>query len=385
MQIPEYYEFFNQVKIASGTRVLESIPAELASYDSYKPLVITHKWITESGLHKKFIKAFAESGMTLGGIFDEVRDYAGITLAQEAALVYRERGCDSIIALGGGAVVDVAKALNILVSENVNTLEAYLGGAPIKSHLKPLVYVYVSSSNGMEATDILSIDNRTIKSDKLFPDVVMVDRSLAPACCATCAAESAAIALDHALGAGVAESSPMLDAYVHTALRFIADNMKKGVKKPSDKKASLSLGNASVSAAIAFANSKPGMVHLLAVELARITGTPAGKFMRVLLPYRMAFMLSKKMKIRDELFLAIAGMDEYSATPEADRTRKGVEAVLGLLNLTNKLMPQTMAELNVPRFQLKNAAEAASAASGKYFTAADCLSLLEHAWEGKAY
>jgi alcohol dehydrogenase class IV len=237
----------------------------------------------------------------------------------------------------------------------------------------------------MEATDILSIDNRTIKSDKLFPDVVMVDRSLAPACCASCAAESAAIALDHALGAGVAESSPMLDAYVHTALRFIADNMKKGVKKPSDKKASLSLGNASVSAAIAFANSKPGMVHLLAVELARITGTSAGKFMRVLLPYRMAFMLSKKMKIRDELFLAIAGMDEYSATTEAERTRKGVEAVLGLLNLTNKLLPQTMAELNVPRFQLKNAAEAASAASGKFFSAADCLSLLEHAWEGKAY
>jgi alcohol dehydrogenase len=385
MQIPEYYEFFNQVKIASGTRVLESIPAELASYDSYKPLVIANKWITESGLVKKFTKAFADSGMTLGGIYDEVRDYAGISLAQEAALVYRERGCDSIIALGGGPVVDVAKALNILVSENVPTLEDYLGGAPITKHLKPLIYVYVSSSTGLEATDILTIDNRTIKSDKLFPDVVMTDRRFAAGCCSPCAAESAVIALDHALGAGVAESSPMLDAYVHTALRFIADNMKKGVKKPSDAKAGLALANASVSAAIAFANSKPGMVHMLAAELARITGTSAGKFMRVLLPYRMAFMLSKKMKIRDELYLAIAGLEEYSATPEAERTKKGIEAVLQLLKLTNKVLPSSMKELNVPKFQMKNVAEAASAASGKFFSAADCLSLLEHAWEGKAF
>ena len=385
MQIPEYYEFFNQVKIVSGTRVLESIPADLASYDSYKPLVITSKDITESGLDKKFIKAFAESGMTLGGIFDEVREYPGVSLALEAALVYRERGCDSIIALGGGAVVDVAKALNILVSENVPTLDAYLNGKQLTKHLKPLIYVYACSSTGLEATDVLTIDNRTIKSDKLFPDVVMVDPRLAPGCCSPCAAESAVIALDHALGAGVAESSPMLDAYVHTAPRFTADNMKKGVKKPADKTASMALANASVSAAIAFANSKPGIVHLLAVELARITGTSAGKFMRVLLPYRMAYMLSKKMKIRDELYLALAGLDEYSTTPDAERTKKGIEAVLGLLKTTDKFLPKTMAELNVPRFQLKNAAEAASAASGKHFSAADCLSLLEHAWEGKAY
>jgi alcohol dehydrogenase len=386
MHIPEYYEFFNQLKIVSGKRALENIPAELGSYDSYKPLVIANRCTTESGLHKKFIKAFAESGMTLGGIYDEVRDYAGTSLAMEAALIYRERGCDSIIALGEGPVADVAKALNVLVSENVGTLQPYLEGAPLTKHMKPLIYVYVSSSSGLEATDILTIDNRLIRSDRLFPDVIIIDPRLAPGCCSPCAAESAVIALDHALGAGAgSEPSPMLDAYIHSALRFLAENMKKGIRSPGDKEASMKLANASAMAAIAFANTKPGIVHLLAVELERLTGTSAGRFMRVLLPYRMAYMLSKKMKIRDELFLAIAGFDTYSATPEGDRTRKGIESVLELLTTTKKALPQTMKELNVPRYQLKNAAEAASAASGTYFSAADCLSLLEHAWEGKAF
>jgi alcohol dehydrogenase len=386
MQIPEYYEFFNQLKIASGKRTLENIPAELGSYDSYKPLVIAGKDVTERGLDKKFIKAFAESGMTLGGIFDEVRDYAGMSLAMEAALVFRERGCDSIIALGGGPVVDVAKALNILVSENVATLQPYLEGKPLTKHLKPLIYVYAGWSSGLEATGYLSIDNRVITSDLLFPDVIVIDPRLTPGCCSPCAAESAVIALDHALGAGAgSEPSPMLDAYIHTALRFLAENMKKGIRSPENKDASMKLANASAMAAIAFANSKPGIVHLLAIELERLTGTSAGRFMRVLLPYRMAYMLSKKMKIRDELFLAIAGFDTYSATPEGERTRKGIEAVLELLKTTKKALPQTMKELNVPRYQLKNAAEAASAASETYFSAADCMTLLEHAWEGKAF
>jgi alcohol dehydrogenase len=386
MHIPEYYEFLNHVKIMSGVRTLESIPAELAGYDTYKPLVIADKCITESGLVKKFIKAFAGTGMTLGGIYDEVRDYAGISLALNAEVIFRERGCDSIIALGSGPVVDVAKALNVLVSENCGTLQPYLDGAPIGKHLKPLIHAYACCSTGLETTGYLSIDNQVLRSDRLFPDVIIIDPRLAPGCCSSCVAQSAVIALDHALGAGSDEDhSPMIDSYVNSALRFLAENMKKGVKSPGDRDASMALANATAMAGIAFYNSKPGMTHLLAAELSRLTGTSAGKFIRVLLPYLLAFMLSKKMKIRDELFLAIAGFDTYAATPEGERTRRGIESVLALLDSIKKVLPQTMKELNVPRYQLKIAAEAVAAASGKRFSTADCLSLLEHAWEGKAF
>ena len=59
-----------------------------------------------------------EVPVVLGGIYDEARDYAGITQAQEAAQLYKARGCDALIALGDSPVVDLTKAVNILVSEN---------------------------------------------------------------------------------------------------------------------------------------------------------------------------------------------------------------------------------------------------------------------------
>src|SRR4030042_4467932 len=139
MQIPDFFEFLNHSKIISGKCSMENIPSELGSYDAQKPLVIARKNVVGRGLAKKFIKAFFDSGITLGGIFDEVTDYAGITLARNAAVLYRERGCVSVIALGNGPAVDLAKAVNVLVSEKIDNLSTHLEGAPISGPLKPLI------------------------------------------------------------------------------------------------------------------------------------------------------------------------------------------------------------------------------------------------------
>jgi len=91
------------------------------------------------------------------------------------------------------------------------------------------------------------------------------------------------------------------------------------------------------------------------------------------------------MKIRDELFLALAGYDEYAATPAKDRSRAGVERVLALLAGLKGMMPETMKDLKVPKYKLGDIAKAASARSGKRYSEADCKTVLEHAWEGRAF
>ncbi|MFO7839002.1 MAG: iron-containing alcohol dehydrogenase [Desulfosalsimonadaceae bacterium] len=122
------YEFLSHPKIASGTCSLESIPAELACNDAGKPLVITSREASRRGLGKTLVRAFADSGCLLGGIYDEVLDYAGIGIVRQAAELFEQRNCDAIIALGGGAAVEVARAANILVSENTEDLFQYFAG-----------------------------------------------------------------------------------------------------------------------------------------------------------------------------------------------------------------------------------------------------------------
>jgi alcohol dehydrogenase class IV len=147
----------------------------------------------------------------------------------------------------------------------------------------------------------------------------------------------------------------------------------------------VALNNAYALAAIAFTNTPADMVHLLALELSRATDIPAGKFMKILLPYKMAHMMHKKMKIRDELFLALAGFDDYAATTANERSRAGVERVLAILNSLKGILPETMKELSIPKYKLAGIAKAAASRSDKRYSEADCLTVLEHAWEGKAF
>ncbi len=386
MQIPDYYEFLNQAKIISGKKAMEHIPFELRGYDAQKPLVVTSRAISESGLIKKFIAAFKDSTVTLGGIFNEVRDYASIGLTRDAAFLYKERGCDSIIAVGNGAEVDVAKALNILVAEKTDDLFRYFDGTLLKRHLKPLILVPAFCSSGMEASNTVTVDNRSFSSDFLYPEVIIIDPRMTPGHSRECVAESAVIALAHAVGATLTDiHSPMIEAYAYSALSYLAQHMAKGVKKPGNVEASMALNNAYALAALAFSNAPAGMVHLLAVELARATDISAGKFMRILLPYKMAHMIYKKKKIREELFLALAGYDGYAATAAKDRGRAGVEKVLALLGSLKGIMPETMKELKIPKYKLGDIAKAASNRSGKRYSEADCMAVLEHAWEGKAF
>lgn len=386
MQIPDYYEFLNQAKIISGKKAMEHIPFELRGYDAQKPLVVTSRALSESGLIKKFIGAFKDSAVTLGGIFNEVRDYAGIGLARDAAFLYKERGCDSIIAVGNGPEVDVAKAVNILVAEKTDDLFRYFDGTPLKRHLKPLIVVPACCSSGMEFTNTVTVDNRSLTSNFLYPDLAIIDPRMTPAKSRDCVAEASVIALAHAVGTAVTDiHSPMIEAYAHSALRYLGLHMARGLKKPGHVETSLALHNAYALASLAFSNTPTGMVHLLAVELARATDISAGKFMRILLPYKMAHMIHKKMKIRDELFLALAGYDEYAATPAKDRSKAGVERVLGLLAGLKGILPETMKELKVPKYRLGDIAKAASARSAKRYSEADCRMVLEHAWEGRAF
>jgi len=371
------YRFFSHSKIVSGSCALESIPAELESYDARKPLVITGKDITRRGLEKKLIKSFYDSGFPLGGIYDEVRDYAGIGLAQEAAHLFRERGCDSLISLGGGPVMDTARAVNILVSDASNDPFRFFDGTPLDIKMKPLALIPTCCSGGLEAGNIITLDNRQFQSDSLYPDVIILDKRMTPACSSRCAAESAVLAMDNAISALLDnKSNPMNDAFIHASLQFISQNLAKSMRRPKNKKISLNMANAGVMAGIAASNAGPGLVRLLSEELSRSTGLSRGVFTAMLLPAALVYRDQKSGSSDDSLLLALKGMDVFSGTPESKRSSRGIESALDLMGMTKKLIPETLAALNIPYYKLEDAAEKAAARSRKNFSSEDCLSVM---------
>ena len=65
MQLPDDYEFYCPVKTCSGNKALEHLPFELELLGANKPLVVTHKEVTDDGQIKHIIQAFKGNGFFL--------------------------------------------------------------------------------------------------------------------------------------------------------------------------------------------------------------------------------------------------------------------------------------------------------------------------------
>jgi len=383
MHIAAYYEFFIQAKIISGNKAMEQLPVELDSYNSRKPFAIMSKKIAKSASGKKFIKALYDSNVIIGAMYDNVPDYASISMIKELAVLFRNRGCDSIIVIGDGAVMDVGRGVNILVSQKDDDLLKYAGKNILKKSLKPLIYIPTSTSTGYESSNLAIIEAREFSSDFLYPDIICIDPRITVKNCSQCVAESAMVALTHSIEIfAVPVINPVTDSYALASIQYIYENLEKAVKRSGNKEARLAIANAEVMAGIAFSNSTAGMAHSLGVAMADSTGLSQGVCMGILLPYCLEFMLYKKNTIRDILLFAIAGHDVYSETPEDERIQKSFNMLHRFHQNFKKLLPQTFEQVNVPEYKMTEAALRA-AGSNKKLMIDDCLIVLEHAYHGK--
>jgi len=378
------YTFFCQPKIVSGSCALENTPAELAGNDAYKPLVITSKAAAGERLHKHLVKAFYDSGCPIGGIFDEVRHYASVDLARQAALLAAERGCDAIIALGGGPVADVARAANILASRRTDDLFGCFTGNGLDRRLLPFILIPAGCLNGTESGRTLAIDHRELSSDFLFPDVVVLDKRITKPRSRSELAESAAMAVDNAAGAFLdPEYSPMNEAFAHAALQLIAANFQTAYKRPGSKKAHPALANAAVMAGIAAANARPGIVRRLSETLEKRTRVGRGVFTALLGPAALAWSEEQNGAPREELLLAVAGMDAYAAAAPQERAAKGLERLNALFMEIQKGIPVSLAGLRIPAYRLEQACQEAANGKAAWFGAEDARAVLEHAQKGE--
>ena len=128
MNMPDLFSFQSPVKIESGRRALENIPIELARSESRKPLVLCGSQRDETA--EQFAAAFGDSGAPIV-LYEGIPADPDFMTLRELWGLYRDRGCDAIIALGGGTTADAAKALNIAVSGRPEDLEALAHGPQV--------------------------------------------------------------------------------------------------------------------------------------------------------------------------------------------------------------------------------------------------------------
>lgn len=368
--IPNYYEFSNTTKILSGEYALENIPVELKALGAKKALVLCDETLKKIGTMQIVLDAVLNKGIEIGETYTEIPPDSSIEVIEKIVQIYLDKECDSIIAIGGGSVIDTAKGVRMMISQNVKNIME-LAGCEMISYGKhiPFVAIPTTAGTGSEVTLVAVILNKcqNIKMEfisyYLLPDIAVLDPRMTISLPAKITAATGMDALCHAIESYTClQKNPLSDSYATAAINLIRENLIEVCKNGNDKKRRLAMANASLMAGVAFSNSMVGIIHAIGHALGGVSRVPHGEAMAILMPYCMEYNLDKMGELYAELLLPLAGEEVYASTPKAERAKKTIETIRNMQQELNKLtgLPLTLSEKQVKKEDFEKIAKTAT-------------------------
>lgn len=214
-----------------------------------------------------------------------------------AAATAREAGCDVVIGIGGGSVIDAAKVIAALIT-NTGDLFDYLEvvgkGLPLSQLPVPLITAPTTAGTGSEVTanGVLLAPNDGVKvslrSTDMIADIAVVDPELTLSMPPKVTAATGMDALTQLMEAYVSiKATPMTDALCREGLMRAATSLPIAHADGSDIVAREDMAMASLFSGIALANAGLGAVHGFAAPLGGAFRAPHGVVCACLLPHVM--------------------------------------------------------------------------------------------------
>ncbi len=270
MKYPEvaFEPFFSWVcrpRIMYSPGLRSEVGFEMAQLGGTKVVIYTDKGLVDAGVAQMLIDAVGKSELELVGVFDSILQDARIDIINDGARFYREKGADCMIALGGGSVMDTAKAVNILIGGGEDDFTPLAAQAALWDGAKPLpphIAFPTTAGTGCEITNamvVLDVEAHT-KLSVTHPycnsDIAMLDPELMVKLPAKITAFTGMDALTHAVEGTTSHSAkPISDALCLHAIRLIFKYLPLAVKEPENIDARGHMLLASCIAGIGFVNS----------------------------------------------------------------------------------------------------------------------------------
>lgn len=256
-------------------------------------------------------------------VFSEVRPEPDEAMIRRGVAVLERAQPDLMVALGGGSVIDAAKAMRLFYEHPEKTLEDLtlpfldprkrVADYPRDGHSVRLVAVPTTSGTGSEVSPAAVVTvgdhKETLVDYCLVPDVAIVDPLLTLSMPQSVTVDSGIDALTHALEAAVSIfASPYTDAFCVQSARLIFDALPKVYDDPADLSARTDMANAATLAGQAFANAFVGTNHALAHAVGAKFGIAHGRANGVFLPHVLRYNASLPSK-----FMPAPGYSAYIA------------------------------------------------------------------------
>lgn len=339
-------------------------------------LVVTDKVLHSNGVLDRMLETLDRSGVAVS-VFDDVspNPYFKDVIAAES--LFRQNGCQAVVAVGGGSVLDSAKMIALLHT-NPGSLDRFEGVQKAKNAAVPLLVAPTTAGTGSEMTAVAVISEQGsgrklfVTDTKLLPDVIALDAKLMQSMPPGITASTGMDALTHAVESYLNKSSTQeTEMQAVAATRLIFQNLSQAFHKGDDIEARSNMALASFYAGASFGRALVGYVHAIAHELGRVCGTPHGYANAMVLPevlraygpvvYPRLAQLARRAGIGD------------ASQPDAGLAIAFIDAIIALrAEMQMPLKPQ-----GLNRHQIPEMAQAAVKEVGELYPVPRYLSLAE--------
>lgn len=276
----------------------------------------------------------------------------------EALRAAKTHGCDSVIAVGGGSVIDTGKAVSALLTNGDDCLEflEVIGqGKPLARQPVPMVALPTTAGTGTEVTKnaVLASPEHQVKvsmrSEMMIPRVAVVDPELCLSMPAFVTAHTGLDALTQLMEAFVSrKKNPLTDGICREGIRRASRSLIRAFDDGSDIDARTDMSCASLFGGLALANAGLGAVHGFAGPMGGMYHQPHGLLCAVLLPHVFAANAEAASAQSDtselsERFVELAGLltGSDSAAPE--------RAIAWIRSTCEKLNIPRLSDLDIPQ------------------------------------
>jgi len=296
MIFDKVYQYNFPTTIRFGAGASKELGDYLKSQGLSKPLIVTDAMIAELPFFKSIVKQLQDKGLS-PEVFKDIHKNPVKSDVYKGTEVWDKTNRDSIVGIGGGAGLDVARAIVLRVNhrEDLFKYDDLIGGdVYVTNDVPHFVTIPTTSGTGSEVgrSAIISDDETKQKkilfSPKLMAKVVFADPELTMELPPFVTAATGMDALTHNMEAFLAKMPhPICDGIALEGISLIKDSLAKAVNKPDlESRSKMLLG--SMMGAIAFQKGL-GVVHSLAHPLSSLLDTHHGLANAVNIPYGMEF------------------------------------------------------------------------------------------------
>ena len=324
---------------------------ELRTRGHQKVLIVSDYSLMEAKVTEKVIDVIDKAGITYF-VYNHVKPNPTVKNVQDGLTLAEINNVDAIVAVGGGSVIDTAKAISIIMTNTEHSGVTSLDGA-VETRNKglPLFALPTTAGTAAEVTINYVITDETNMKKMVCVDVhdipvcAIIDPDLMQSMPQSLASTTGMDALTHAMEGYITKAGWLIPDMFHiNAMALIYKNLAKAANEKDDI-AIEKMAYAQYIAGMGFSNVGLGIVHSMAHSLGAFFDTPHGLANSILLPHVMRF----NGQVCPDLFrnmgrafgLNMEGLNDYEV----------IETIVDAIQELSKSMniPQRLRDVGIPK------------------------------------